>query len=151
MPDNKAIGSEPVWKDRKHWLWLPWSFTKYSYANDRLYTTSGFFKTHYDELLLYRVTDLCLERTLGQKICGTGTITLTTRGDSSPTVKLINIKEPEKVRELLSTEIERVRRESNVVGSELYGNMPGMPTDRTLLNTHNTINDTSFKTPQHHH
>ena len=144
--------TEDGWKDRKHWLWFPWSFTKYSYADDRLYTSAGFFKTHYDELLLYRITDLCLERTLGQKICGTGTITLTTRGDSSPVVKLINIKHPEEVRNMLSKEIERVRRESNVVGSEMYGNAmnPGM-IDRNLAKTHSEINESPIKPPVGHH
>lgn len=26
-----------VWKDRKHWMWFPFSFTKYRVENDRLY------------------------------------------------------------------------------------------------------------------
>lgn len=147
---------DAIWKDRKHWLWFPWSFTKYAFHNDRIYTTSGLLKTHYDELLLYRVTDLCLERTFGQKLCGTGTITMTTRGDSSPYVKLINIKHPEKVRELLSNEIERVRRESNVVGSELYGNSMGVPPqamDRDSARAHHNMNETTPVRPQqpHHH
>ena len=64
---------EILWEDRKHWLWFPFSFTKYTLTEDRLYSQQGFLNTHYDELLLYRVTDLCLTRSLGQKLCGTGT------------------------------------------------------------------------------
>ncbi len=147
----KRVKTEPIWKDRKHWLWFPWSFTKYSYANDRIYTESGLLRTHYDELLLYRVIDLCLERTLGQKICGTGTITLTSRGDSAPAQRLINIKHPVEVRELLSTEIERIRKEYNVIGTELYGNaVPPMGGQtRDINESHSEIND--LTPPPHRH
>ena len=149
---SKIQKIEPIWKDRKHWAWFPWSFTKYSYYNDRLYTASGLLKTHYDELLLYRVTDLCLERSLGQKLCGTGTITLTTRGDSSPYVKLINIKHPEEVRQLLSGEIERVRKESHVVGSEMYGSVNPMAMgDRDMIHSHMDQNDANEEAPARHH
>ena len=66
MMENKII-----WQDRKHFMWFPISFTKYEIKNDRLYQETGLFSTHYDELLLYRITDLCLRRNLAQKIFGT--------------------------------------------------------------------------------
>ena len=69
MMENKII-----WQDRKHFMWFPISFTKYEIKNDRLYQETGLFSTHYDELLLYRITDLCLRRNLSQKIFGTGTV-----------------------------------------------------------------------------
>ncbi len=65
-----------IWKDRKHFMWFPFSFTTYEVRNDRLYEQQGLFTTHYDEVLLYRVVDLCLTRSFSQKIFGTGTITL---------------------------------------------------------------------------
>ena len=110
-----------IWKDRKHHLWFPLSFTKYSYANNRIYTERGLLRTHYDEVLLYRVIDISLDRTLGQKLCGTGTIKLTVRGESSPVTKLVNIKNSNKVRDMLSADIEKIRKEYDVVGTELYG------------------------------
>ena len=67
-----------IWQDRKHFMWFPISFTKYEIKNDRLYQETGLFSTHYDELLLYRITDLCLRRNLSQKIFGTGTVILYT-------------------------------------------------------------------------
>ena len=112
---------EVIWKDRKHHLWFPLSFTKYSYANNRIYTERGLLRTHYDEVLLYRVIDISLDRTLGQKLCGTGTIKLTVRGESSPVTKLVNIKNSNKVRDMLSADIEKIRKEYDVVGTELYG------------------------------
>ena len=112
---------EILWEDRKHWLWFPFSFTKYSLTADRLYSQHGFFNTHYDELLLYRVTDLCLTRSLGQKLCGTGTITLTCRGDAQRVVEIRNIKDSMAVKNKMSRMIEQIREERAVVGREFYG------------------------------
>ena len=69
----KRDPNEVKWRDRKHHLWFPFSFTIYEVRNERLYVQRGLFSTSFDETLLYRVTDLRLTRTLGQKIFGTGT------------------------------------------------------------------------------
>lgn len=117
---------EVLWKDRKHYAWFPFSFTKYSLKNGRVYTQTGFFNTHYDELLLYRITDICLTRTLGQKFFGTGTIVLYNKIDTDGKVLLQNIKKPVQVKELLSKQIEESRTGNNVVGKEFYGSDMGM-------------------------
>lgn len=109
------------WKDRKHWMWFPFSFTKYALKNDRLYTDTGFFNTHYDELLLYRVTDICLNRTLWQKLFGTGTITLSTRIDTNKEILLVNIKNPLQVKEILSDAIEKARDSRDLVRKDFFG------------------------------
>ncbi len=109
------------WKDRKHFMWFPFSFTKYELKNDRLYTETGLFNTHYDELLLYRITDICLNRTLGQKIFGTGTIVLTTRIDSDKEIRLINIKKPKQVKDILSEAIEEARNNRDLVRKDFFG------------------------------
>lgn len=114
-----------LWKDRKHHMWFPFSFTKYSVSKNTLYVESGFFKTNYDETLLYRIVDLRLTRTFGQKIFGTGTIELFTRVDTQHVIELKNIKHSKDVRRLLSTLIEQIRNDKNVVGKEFYGMMGG--------------------------
>ena len=121
MINKDAKAGEIVWQDRKHWLWFPFSFTKYTIKNDRLYVDAGLFKTVSDETLLYRVTDLRLERTLGQKLCGTGTIVLKTRVDSHPVIELRNIKNSAQVKDYLSEMVESIRTRRNVVGKEFYG------------------------------
>ena len=111
---------EYLWTDRKHWLWFPFSFTKYSLTEDRLYSQHGFFNTHYDELLLYRVTDICLTRTLGQKLCGTGTITLTCKGEAQRVVEIKNIKNSMAVKNQMSRMIEEAREARSIIGREFY-------------------------------
>ena len=53
-----------IWEDRKHHLWFPLSFTKYTVGNGRLYVNSGFLSSREDECLLYRITDITLYRSL---------------------------------------------------------------------------------------
>lgn len=109
-----------LWEDRKHHLWFPLSFTKYQLTDERLYTQTGLLNTHYDELLLYRIIDICLERSLGQKIFGTGTIILSTKADSQGTVMLQNISRPLEVKAILSQRVEEIRETRGVVGREFY-------------------------------
>ena len=111
---------EYLWKDRKHWMWFPFSFTKYAVTEDRLYITRGFFSKIYDESLLYRITDLTLRRSFWQRIFGTGTVTLTVRVDRDSTIELKNIKKSVQTRMLLSRLVEEARKGRNVVGKEFY-------------------------------
>ena len=54
-------GIEFIWKDRKrNALGLPWTFTKYSLSEDRLFVESGLLKTVENEVRLYRILDLSL-------------------------------------------------------------------------------------------
>lgn len=132
MPDN--TNTQPtLWKDRKHVLWFPLSFTKYEVRDDRLFIQKGLLSTTFDETLLYRITDLKLTRSLGQKIFGTGTIELCTKVDHDKHISLVNIKRPLEVKKLLSDAVEDARDKKNVIGKEFYGGhgpRPDMGPDR---------------------
>lgn len=110
--------SSTTWQDRKHVLWFPFSFIKYELRNERLHTQKGFFKTTFDEVLLYRITDIQLTRTFGQKLCGTGTIVLCTKIDHDAHIVLQNIKKPKAVKDMLSNEIEKARIRYDVISNE---------------------------------
>jgi len=112
---------EYLWKDRKRYLGLPLSFTKYAIKDQRLYSSTGFFNTTEEELLLYRVLDIRLNRTFGDKLAGVGTITLYTADKTHPKLELVRIKNPKKVRDLLSKLVENERIRINAQGKELYG------------------------------
>jgi len=114
------MNNNTVWKDRKHFMWFPISFTKYEIKNERLYQETGLFNTHYDELLLYRITDLCLKRSLAQKIFGTGTIVLSNKADSDKEVLLKNVKNPKEVKDLISHLVEEARDRKKVIGKEFF-------------------------------
>lgn len=117
----KNTKTEYQWKDRKRFLGLPLSFTRYAVKDQRLYYTKGFFNTTEEELLLYRILDIKLNRTLGDKLVGVGTITLFTADKTNPKLELIRIKKPKQVRDLLSKLVEGERVRINIHGKELYG------------------------------
>lgn len=112
---------EILWADTKRWLGLPWTFTKYRVDAERLYLKQGFLHTQTDELLLYRIMDIKSSQTLGQRICGVGTVTLYCSDKSSGIMELKNIRQYEKVRRFLSDLVEKKRTESGVKGREIYG------------------------------
>jgi hypothetical protein len=125
--------NEVIWKDRKHFMWFPFSFVKYEIKNERLYEQKGFFTTTYDEVLLYKVIDMTLKQSLAQKIFGTGTLYLITRANNTPEVILENIKRPKVVKDMLSELVEEIRAKQNVVGKEFYGS-GNCPPDNNLMN-----------------
>jgi len=119
---KNLLGNEEIlWKDRRRYLGLPLSFTIYTLDNNRLYVKRGLFNSVTDELLLYRILDVRLTRTLGQKMFGVGSITLTSADQSSPSLLIKNIKKSDRTRRLLSNIVERERNEKRVMGKEMFG------------------------------
>ncbi len=104
--------SNIIWRDRKRFLGMPLSFTRYFLSEDRLFLSVGFFSIHDDELLLYRVRDISSHRTLWQRVFGVGTVTVLSSDKTNPTLVLKNIRHPLEVKELLHQNVEetKVRR-----------------------------------------
>ena len=108
-----------VWKDRKRTLFgLPWSFTKYSLSDDRLFISTGFFNTKEDEVRLYRIIDVSLNRTLGQRMFGLGTIKCCSADKTLGDFEIKNIKKSKDVKELLSEMVEDERNRKKVTSRE---------------------------------
>ena len=115
------VDQEILWKDRKRHAGLPISFTIYKLDNNRFYVKRGFFNSVVDELLLYRVLDIKLTRSLGQKIFGVGSITLMTADQTNPILLIKNIRNSDRTRKLLSNIVERERNEKRIMGKEMFG------------------------------
>ena len=98
-----------LWKDRKRYLGMPLSFTRYSLSEDRLFISVGFLNIKDDEILLYRVRDIDTERTLWQRIFGVGTVTVMSSDKTMPNLVLKNVKDPVFVKELIHKQVEEVK------------------------------------------
>lgn len=116
-----ANGEGFVWKDRKRFLGLPLSFTRYSIRNNRLYVSKGFFSIVENEILLYRILDLKLVKKFTQRIFGVGTVILYTGDETDKELHLLKIKKPAAVRDLISRLVEEERSRIGIKGKELYG------------------------------
>ena len=102
-------GNQYLWKDRKRHFGLPLSFTRYAVSEDRLFISTGFLSLKDEETLLYRIRDLSVSRSLGQRIFGVGTITVTSSDKSQPTLLLKNVKNPIAVKELIHAQVEEMK------------------------------------------
>ena len=113
---------EPIqylWKDRKRHLGLPLSFTRYSLSEDRLFCEKGFLNLKCDEVLLYRVRDLQLNMSLGQRILGVGTVCVISSDKSAPHLDLVNVKHPREVKELIHKQVEEMKLKRRVRYGEI--------------------------------
>ena len=110
-----------IMRERKRWgfLGIPWTFTVYTLKEKKLVIDRGFFTSTRDEILLYRIVDLSYSRTLGQKICGLGTITVYSKDKTSPNLIIKNIKHSNDFYEAVSDAIEKDRIRMKMRQSEL--------------------------------
>ena len=112
---------EYLWKDRKRRLGLPLSFTRYMLSEDRLFCETGLLNLKADEVLLYRVQDLVLTMTLGQRIFGVGTVCVHSSDKSIPHLDLKNVKNPRQVKELIHQNVEAAKEKRRMRSMEIMG------------------------------
>lgn len=109
-----------IWKDRKRTIFgLPLSFTVYTLTGEKILIDTGFLSQKQDEIMLFRITDITLTRTLGQRLFGLGTVHCCSADKTSPEFDLKNIKNSSEVKELLSSEVFRERKENRVSSREI--------------------------------
>lgn len=111
-------------KERKRWLFfgLPFTFTVYKLQQKNLGLKRGFFTTIEDDLLLFRVLDVTVRRTLAQKMAGLGTITIISSDKTNPTFELKNIKRVHSFKKALDERVEDERMRMRFRTGEYVGN-----------------------------
>ena len=114
-----------AWNDRKRYFGLPLSFTKYALGEDRLFLEKGFLNINADEVLLYRVRDLELNISLGQRIFGVGTVRVHSSDHSIPLLELENIKNPREVKEMIHKAVEEAKDQRRMRTMEIMGGDAG--------------------------
>lgn len=117
----KKVKLNYLWKDRRRRLGLPLSFTRYSMTEDRFFLETGFFSIRTEEVLLYRVRDISLERKLGQRIFGVGSIRLVSSDKTIPEIVIKNVKHPVEVKELIHRQVEEMKTKRRMRFGEISG------------------------------
>ena len=104
-----------IWKDRKRIIFgLPWTFTRYMLTEEKLIIDTGFFTRKEDEIRLYRIMDIGLQRSLWERLFGLGTIHCCSGDKTSPEFDIRHIKNSRDTKEMLSDLIEKRRKEQRV-------------------------------------
>ncbi|MBE6677318.1 MAG: PH domain-containing protein [Ruminococcaceae bacterium] len=118
---KKQNNIEILWQDRKRFMGMPISFTKYKLSKDRLFMETGLISTKYEEIVLYRVLDISLKRNLWQKLFGVGTVTVKSSDSTCPVLEIKNIKASFDTKELLHSQVEEVKKDRRMRVSEIIG------------------------------
>lgn len=103
-----------IWKDRKRYFGLPISFTRYALSEDRIFISEGLLNLRDDEVLLYRIRDIDVYRSLWQRIFGVGTISVISSDKTMPNMVLKNVKNPVDVKELIHAQVEETKLKRRV-------------------------------------
>lgn len=112
-----------IWQDKKRYMGMPISFTRYSLSKDRLFLSVGFFTVRDEEILLYRIRDITTKRTLWQRLFGVGTVTVVSSDKTMPTLEIKNVRDPLMVKELIHEHVEESKRKNRVRVSEVSGDL----------------------------
>ena len=117
MPAKENIQTR--WSDRSRIFGLPITFTKYSMSDDRIFCEKGLLNMKFEEILLYRVRDISMKITLGQRIFGVGSILLQSSDKTAPVLEIKNVKNPRQVKEMIHQQGEQVKEQRRMRFGEL--------------------------------
>ena len=110
---------EVKWKDRKRTIFgLPWSFTRYRLTDDKLIVSTGLFSINEEEIRLYRIMDVTLKRSLGERLWGLGTIHICSSDKTTPEIDIKRVRQSADVKEMLSDMVEAARKKNRVSARE---------------------------------
>ena len=96
------------------WRWLKVRSQKFELTSERLRVTEGIFSQKIDEIELYRVKDIAMERPLWMRMTGLASVLLDTSDRSMPKLTLPAISNGVELREQLRKQVEEIRDKKRV-------------------------------------
>ena len=112
IPDEIEQPQEEFeWAERKRLLFfgLPFTFTTYTLSNKKLELKTGLLTTVVNDILLYRVMDTTLSRSLFQKLFGLGSVQIISSVKTHPNLCVHNIRNAREFKEALDEQVEHER------------------------------------------
>ena len=111
LPEIELVQEKILWSAKRRPIFgLPISFTRYTLYSERLMIQTGFFTRRTEEIRLYRVLDVSLRQSLGQRLFQIGSIKLQTADATAPKVFIHDVRHSEQVHRLLSDVAEQQRK-----------------------------------------
>ena len=109
-----------LWEDKKRpFFGLQLSFTKYTLTEEKLLIKTGFLSIKEEEIQLYRITDITLKCSLWQRLFKLGTIHCCSGDRTTPEFNLSDVKNAQKIKEILSKQVELRRDAKNITPKEI--------------------------------
>lgn len=115
--DGLEGGERVIWKGRPSKLWSPRlaMTTRYKLTNQRLIMEFGFVGRRTEEIDLFRVNDVAVKQHAFERISGIGDIYVSANDSSSPVKYLLNIDDPDRVKDLVREAARQERQRRRVL------------------------------------
>lgn len=97
--------------ERKRWafLGLPFTFTVYSVGEEYLTINKGFLNKVEDDCYMYKITDVKLQRSLGERLFGTGTVVCYSSDVTDQKIELKHVKHSKELKDYILDMSEKAR------------------------------------------
>ena len=98
-------------KEKKRWVFLglPFTFTTYTITEEIVTIDQGLLNRKEDDCYMYKIQDVELTRTLGERIFGLGTVICYTGDTTHPKLYLEHIKHAREVKNYILETSEKMR------------------------------------------
>lgn len=105
--------------ERKRWvcLGLPFTFTKYTVNEQVVTINAGLFSTTENDCYLYKIQDVELRTSLGERIFGLGTVACFTGDNTHPQLFLEHIKHAKEIKNYILHTSEEARRKRRTLNT----------------------------------
>ena len=110
--ENEKEEVRKMYKERKCWVFfgLPFTFTKYTVTDEVITINEGFLSTKENDCYLYKVQDVELHTSLGERIFGLGTVACYTGDNTHPQLYLTHIHHAKEIKDYILKASEEARR-----------------------------------------
>lgn len=98
--------------ERKRWVFLglPFTFTVYTVKEDLITVQKGFLNKKENDCYMYKVQDVELLRSLGERIFGLGTVKCYTGDTTDPELYLTHIRNAKEIKDFILEVSEKARQ-----------------------------------------
>lgn len=105
--------------ERKRWVFfgLPFTFTKYTVTDEVITINDGLLSTRENDCYLYKVQDVELKTSLGERIFGLGTVACYTGDNTHPQLFLSHIRNAREIKNYILKASEEARRKRRTLNT----------------------------------
>jgi hypothetical protein len=107
-------GEKELWRGRPFWSLT----TRYLITNQRVRVIRGVLGKDREDVELVRVQDMDLAQSVRERLLGVGDILIHSHDASHPEITLNNVRDPEKVHEILRQAVRQARRDEGLIYRE---------------------------------